>query len=194
MTMAGQPAEDGIGNLLLSSLPAEEFTQLAPKLERIAFQLGEVIYEPGAHLNYLYFPTSCVVSLLHTMQDGSTAEMGLTGNDGVVGVALFLGGIDFSNGGDFGFVESLIISRIPSIQVAIPPETASAIADTAQQNPAARLSFLGRSMGTLLAPGGYTVESAPENGHITFQPMNGPLAESRAFVLAARTKFPVAGD
>ncbi len=63
-----------------------------PKLERIHFSLGQVVYEPGAPLDYLYFPTSCVVSLLYTMEDGATAEVGLTGNDGAVGVALFLGG------------------------------------------------------------------------------------------------------
>jgi CRP-like cAMP-binding protein len=97
MIRSAQPAENGIGNLLLSSLPTEELAQLTPKLERIAFQLGEVVYEPGAHLDYLYFPTSCVVSLLHTMHDGATAEMGLAGNDGVVGIALFLGGETMSN-------------------------------------------------------------------------------------------------
>ena len=54
--------------------------------------LGEVVYESGGRLDYVYFPTSSVVSLLYTTEDGSTAEMGLTGKDGVVGIALFLGG------------------------------------------------------------------------------------------------------
>jgi CRP-like cAMP-binding protein len=58
----------------------------------VTFALGEVLYEPGGHLDHMYFPTTAVVSLLYTMENGSTAEMGLAGNDGVVGVALFLGG------------------------------------------------------------------------------------------------------
>jgi len=58
----------------------------------VSFSLGQVIYESGGHLDYVYFPASSVVSLLYTTEDGSTAEMGLTGNDGVVGIALFLGG------------------------------------------------------------------------------------------------------
>jgi len=58
----------------------------------VSFALGEVVYETGGHLEHIYFPTNAVVSLLYTMEDGSTAEMGLTGNDGVVGIALFLGG------------------------------------------------------------------------------------------------------
>ena len=58
----------------------------------MSFALGEVVYETGGHLEHIYFPTNAVVSLLYTMEDGSTAEMGLTGNDGVVGIALFLGG------------------------------------------------------------------------------------------------------
>src|ERR1051326_710767 len=84
--------EGHLENCLLSCLPAADYRHLEPKLERVAFDLGHVLYEPGAHLDYLYFPTSCVVSLLYTMENGSTAEMGLTGNDGAVGIALFLGG------------------------------------------------------------------------------------------------------
>lgn len=92
MLHAVQAVERPLENCILASLPAEEFGQLAPKLEPIAFGLGAVVYEAGQHLDYLYFPTSCVVSLLNTMRDGSVAEMGLTGNDGAVGIALFLGG------------------------------------------------------------------------------------------------------
>jgi CRP-like cAMP-binding protein len=61
-------------------------------LEPVTLALGDVVYEPGGRLEYLYFPTSCIVSLLYSMEDGATAEMGLAGNDGVVGVASFLGG------------------------------------------------------------------------------------------------------
>src|SRR5436309_3068644 len=87
-----QLAELPIENHLLSVLPAEEYEHLVPHLRYVSFSLGDVIYEFGQHLDYIYFPTSAVVSLLYTMEDGATAEVGLTGNDGVVGVALFLGG------------------------------------------------------------------------------------------------------
>jgi CRP-like cAMP-binding protein len=79
-------------NVLLGSLPASEREFLLPHLEPVRFLLGKTIYEPGEHVNYCYFPTSSVVSLLYTTCEGSTAEMGLVGNDGVAGVAAFLGG------------------------------------------------------------------------------------------------------
>jgi len=79
-------------NFLLSSLPAAERELLLQYLEPVTFVLGKIVYEPGERVNYCYFPTSSVVSLLYTMQDGSTAEMGVVGNDGVTGVAVFLGG------------------------------------------------------------------------------------------------------
>jgi CRP-like cAMP-binding protein len=79
-------------NFLLGSLPASEHELLLPYLEPVTFLLGRVVHEPCERVNYCYFPTSSVVSLLHTMEDGSTAEMGLVGNDGVTGVAVFLGG------------------------------------------------------------------------------------------------------
>jgi CRP-like cAMP-binding protein len=79
-------------NQLLRALPQEELERLLPSLTRVAFALGEVLYESGQRLEYVCFPTTSVVSLLYTMEDGSTAEMGLIGNDGLVGVALFLGG------------------------------------------------------------------------------------------------------
>lgn len=88
---------DPLDNCLLCSLSAEEYAQLLPKLERVSFALGQVIYEPGGNIDYIYFPTSSVVSLLYTMEDGATAEMGLTGNDGAVGIALFLGGDTMPN-------------------------------------------------------------------------------------------------
>lgn len=79
-------------NGLLSTLPAEEYQRISPNLQRVSFSLGQVLYESGGQLDYIYFPTDAVVSLLYTTRDGSTAEMGMIGNDGVVGVALFLGG------------------------------------------------------------------------------------------------------
>jgi CRP-like cAMP-binding protein len=85
-------AFDTVRNLLLSSLPSAELGHLLPHLQPVTLSLGQVIYEPGECIAYCYFPTDSVVSLLYTMQDGTTAEMGLVGNEGVLGVALFLGG------------------------------------------------------------------------------------------------------
>jgi CRP-like cAMP-binding protein len=89
-----QPAElDSLTkNRILSALSPPDRERLLGNLQPVTFSLGEVVYESGGHLEHLYFPTTSVVSLLYTMEDGSTAEMGLAGNDGVVGVALFLGG------------------------------------------------------------------------------------------------------
>lgn len=81
-----------IENRLLAALPLEEYERLLPHLQEVRFSLGEVVYEFAGHLDYVYFPTTAIVSLLYTMENGATAEMGLTGNDGVVGIALFMGG------------------------------------------------------------------------------------------------------
>jgi CRP-like cAMP-binding protein len=84
----GEPVE----NRLLSSLPLDEYQRLVPYLQPVSFSLGQVLYEFGGQLDFVYFPTTAIVSLLYTMENGSSAEMGLTGNDGVVGIALFMGG------------------------------------------------------------------------------------------------------
>src|SRR5258708_39354532 len=79
-------------NHLLAALPCEAYERLRHHLEAITFTLGEVVYESGGHMRYVYFPTTSHISLLYTMIDGSTAEMGLVGKEGVVGIALFMGG------------------------------------------------------------------------------------------------------
>jgi CRP-like cAMP-binding protein len=79
-------------NRLLAALPRAEYQRLVPQLQSVLFPLGEVVYEFGGQLDYVYFPTTSIVSLLYTMENGTSAEMGLTGNDGVVGIALFMGG------------------------------------------------------------------------------------------------------
>jgi CRP-like cAMP-binding protein len=81
-----------IENRLLAALPGDEYERLLPQLANVSFDLGEVVYEFGGHLDYVFFPTTAIVSLLYTMENGTSAEMGLTGNDGVVGIALFMGG------------------------------------------------------------------------------------------------------
>ena len=79
-------------NRLLAALPNDDYQRLLPHLANVSFALGEVVYEFGGQPDYVYFPTTAIVSLLYTMENGSSAEMGLTGNDGVVGIALFMGG------------------------------------------------------------------------------------------------------
>ena len=79
-------------NRLLAALPQDEYERLRANVQPVSFSLGEVVYEFAGQLDYVFFPTTSIVSLLYTMENGSSAEMGLTGNDGVVGIALFMGG------------------------------------------------------------------------------------------------------
>jgi CRP-like cAMP-binding protein len=79
-------------NRILEKLPLEDRTRLVPELQETDLNLGDVVYQSGGSLDYVCFPTSCIVSLLYTMDDGAVAEMGLVGNDGMVGVAIFMGG------------------------------------------------------------------------------------------------------
>jgi CRP-like cAMP-binding protein len=80
------------GNRLLASLPPEELERLLPHLGHVSFALGEVIYESGGRQSHIYFPTTVIISLLYLMENGSSAEMGVAGCEGLVGVALFMGG------------------------------------------------------------------------------------------------------
>jgi CRP-like cAMP-binding protein len=79
-------------NRILVGLPAPDRARLVSALQPVTFALGDVLCEPGERMDYIHFPTTSVVSLLYTMENGATAEMGLAGNDGAVGVPLFLGG------------------------------------------------------------------------------------------------------
>jgi CRP-like cAMP-binding protein len=79
-------------NRLLASLPAADYERLAAELRPLELTLGRALYESGARLDSVYFPTTSVVSLLYVMTDGASAEIALVGNDGLVGVALFMGG------------------------------------------------------------------------------------------------------
>ena len=80
-------------NRLLAALPAEVFDRLRPDLKLTAMPLGKVIYESGAELKDVYFPTpSCIVSMLYVMADGASAEIAVVGDEGMVGIALFMGG------------------------------------------------------------------------------------------------------
>ena len=79
-------------NHLLAALPADDYTRLAPDLELIPMPLGWAVYESGGQLSYLYFPTTSIVSLLYVMESGASAEIAITGNEGLVGISLFMGG------------------------------------------------------------------------------------------------------
>jgi CRP-like cAMP-binding protein len=87
-----QEAAHMTGNHLLAALPSDAYERLQPSLEPMTFSLGKVVYESGGQMRYVYFPTTSHISLLYTMIDGSTAEMGLVGKEGVVGISLFMGG------------------------------------------------------------------------------------------------------
>jgi len=86
------PASSARQNHLLRALPAPEAERLIPQLELVAMPLGEVLYESGSQLRHVYFPTTSIVSLLYVMEDGASAEIAVVGNEGMVGVALFMGG------------------------------------------------------------------------------------------------------
>ena len=79
-------------NRLLAALPEIEFEHLLPDLELVPMPLAEVLYESGAQLHYVYFPTSAIVSLQYVMENGASAEIAGVGNEGVVGISLFMGG------------------------------------------------------------------------------------------------------
>ena len=79
-------------NHLLAALPEEIKTQLFPHLELVPMLLGEVLYESGDTMRHVYFPTDSIVSLLYVMESGASAEISVVGNEGLIGVALFMGG------------------------------------------------------------------------------------------------------
>ena len=79
-------------NHLLAAFPTAEYERVAAHLELVPMPLGEVLSESGGRMQFLYFPTTCIVSLLYVLEDGSSAEIGVVGNEGVVGISLFMGG------------------------------------------------------------------------------------------------------
>jgi CRP-like cAMP-binding protein len=73
-------------------LPAAEYERLLPHLELVPMPLGEALYESGGRLQHVYFPTTSIVSLLYVMEDGASAEIAVVGNEGILGISLFMGG------------------------------------------------------------------------------------------------------
>lgn len=88
MTAASTPAR----NNLLGCLPADVQQRLFAELEEVHLALGEVLYEPGDTMRHVYFPVNAIVSLLYVMESGASAEISVVGNEGMVGIALFMGG------------------------------------------------------------------------------------------------------
>jgi CRP-like cAMP-binding protein len=80
-------------NHLLAALSEDVRARIFPHLELVPMPLGKVLYEPGDRLRHVYFPADCIVSLLYVMEDGASAEISVVGNEGLIGVALFMGGL-----------------------------------------------------------------------------------------------------
>jgi CRP-like cAMP-binding protein len=79
-------------NHLLAALADADYDRIGPHLELAPLALGKVLYEPGVRMRHVYFPTTAIVSLLYVMADGASAEIAVAGNDGLVGISLFMGG------------------------------------------------------------------------------------------------------
>jgi len=79
-------------NHLLAALPADEWGRLLPRMELRPMPLGHVLYESGTKLQHVYFPTTSIISLLYVMENGASAEIAIVGNEGIVGISLFMGG------------------------------------------------------------------------------------------------------
>jgi CRP-like cAMP-binding protein len=81
-----------MNNQLLDALSAAELNRMRPRLELVEMPLAEVVYESGRHIDYVYFPTTCIVSLLYVLENGASAEIAVVGYEGVVGISIFMGG------------------------------------------------------------------------------------------------------
>jgi len=84
-------------NYLLAALPSDERERIAPHLSPVSMQLGQVVYESGDHLSHVYLPTTTIISMLYVMENGASAEIAVVGRDGLLGVALFMGGETMPN-------------------------------------------------------------------------------------------------
>ena len=97
LSKKGSIANDGASsnphqNHLLDALPRNDFERVASHLELLPMELGDVLYESGAKLRHVYFPTTAIISLLYVMEDGASAEIAIVGNEGLLGISLFMGG------------------------------------------------------------------------------------------------------
>jgi CRP-like cAMP-binding protein len=85
-------SSDSVKNNLLAALPLAEAQRWLPLLESVDLPLGQVLYESGTTLSHVYFPTTAIISLLYVMENGASAEIAVVGNEGIVGISLFMGG------------------------------------------------------------------------------------------------------
>jgi CRP-like cAMP-binding protein len=92
MSSATATKEEALQNHLLAGVQADELARLLPNLQPMSLTLGQVLYESGEKMNDIYFPTTAIISLLYIMENGSSAEIGVVGKDGMVGIAIFMGG------------------------------------------------------------------------------------------------------
>jgi CRP-like cAMP-binding protein len=90
--MLGSPPHQLTQNHLLAALPAAELGRLKPHLELIHMPLGDVLCESGGRLHYVYFPTSAIISLHYILENGASSEIAGVGNEGMLGISLFMGG------------------------------------------------------------------------------------------------------
>ena len=90
--MLGSPPHQLTQNHLLAALPAAELERLKPHLELIHMPLGDVLCESGGRLHYVYFPTSAIISLHYILENGASSEIAGVGNEGILGISLFMGG------------------------------------------------------------------------------------------------------
>ena len=86
------PSSSPRQNHLLAALPEAVYQRLLPNLELVPMRLGEILYTSGSDLPFVYFPTTCIVSLVYVMENGASAEIAVTGYEGLLGVSLLLGG------------------------------------------------------------------------------------------------------
>lgn len=92
MAKAEKKFDDPRQNRILASLPLSDYERILPDLEPIDMPLGWTISEAGDHVKYLHFPTSGIVSLLYSLEDGSTSEIAIVGNEGMIGISIYMGG------------------------------------------------------------------------------------------------------
>lgn len=85
-------SQDPKRNRILAALPAQDYERLLPDLQFVEMPLGLTMSESGDHVNYLHFPTAGIVSLIYELEDGSSSEIALVGNEGMVGISIFMGG------------------------------------------------------------------------------------------------------
>lgn len=88
MTIVSSPRQ----NHLLDALLTGEYDRLSPDLDLVTMPLGQVLYESGEQLHHVYFPTTAIISMLYVMEDGASAEIAIVGNEGILGISLFMGG------------------------------------------------------------------------------------------------------